>query len=95
MAEHGEAWPCSEAFSGCYCNHIGDYLVLSDSSVHFFLPLFSDSPRRLTKDSSLRKCAYKPINHELGSFQKDFHQGHKVQELFIINIAVHLNDHLQ
>lgn len=24
VAENGEAWPCSEAFSGCYCHHNGD-----------------------------------------------------------------------
>lgn len=24
VAEHGKAWPCSEAFSGCYCHHNGD-----------------------------------------------------------------------
>lgn len=35
VAENGKAWPCSEAFSGCYCHHNGDLLVLSDSSVHF------------------------------------------------------------
>lgn len=42
VAEHGKAWPCSEAFSGCYCHHNGDELVLSDSSVHcfFFVCLF-------------------------------------------------------
>lgn len=24
VAENGEAWPCSEAFLGCYCHHNGD-----------------------------------------------------------------------
>lgn len=24
VAEHGKAWPCSEAFSGCYRHHNGD-----------------------------------------------------------------------
>lgn len=24
VAEHEKAWPCSEAFSGCYCHENGD-----------------------------------------------------------------------
>lgn len=43
VADHGKAWPCSEAFSG-YCHHNGDLLVLSDSSIYcwvfFFVVVF-------------------------------------------------------
>lgn len=42
VAEHGKAWPCSEAFSGCYCHHNGDQMVWLTLlyTVVFFLNIF-------------------------------------------------------
>lgn len=42
VAERGKAWPCSEAFSGCYCHHNGDQVVWLTLlyTVVFFLSIY-------------------------------------------------------
>lgn len=67
VAEHWKAWPCEDA-----CHHSGGWLVLPDSSVHWFFFLFfllfyiyfwsfSATARYDTKDPSLREHS-RPMN---------------------------------
>lgn len=54
VAEHGKAWLCSEAFSGCYCHHNGDqivWLTLLYTVVFFFkyLSFICYSPKTILR----------------------------------------------
>lgn len=82
VAEHGNAWPCSEAFSGCYCHHNGDrivWLTLLYTVVFFYfilyiyLSLICFSPEIILRTLHSGNTQKSPFTHELGSFKFDIY----------------------